>query len=481
MKRRALDLRTGRFSLRYSRAFTLVELMVIIVIIAILSSVVYASYLGVRDAAEEGAVQTDLSTGATGIEVNKGKTQQYPADYYAAAADIGLTSSPGNMYQYSPLATGAGFCLSSSRANGVKPFHFDSTTGVVTEGYCFGHSGTIVTTLAGMGSRDYHLDGTGLAAKMYDTWSVAASPDGQYIYANDWPCIRRITPQGVMTTLAGDCGPSGYNSGFNDATGTAALFSNPYSMAVASNGNIFVADGGNNRIRQVTPAGVVTTFAGSGVDGYGNGNGLSATFTYPDWITIDSSDNLYVLDNFCIRKITPAAVVTTITGTCGSSSGMVDGDSSTARLYFTNGITMGLDGNIYFTDMDTIRMSTPTGTVTTVAGGGTGSPNIDGIGTAALMSPMLGMCTAPNGMIYFSDWPSLGNGFTFYGIRSFNPTTLEVKTLAGVVTNDYAYTHYDGMGGNAKFEYPSGCAVAPDGTIYMADEEGSHIRKIVVQ
>jgi sugar lactone lactonase YvrE len=155
-----------------------------------------------------------------------------------------------------------------------------------------------VTTLAG--STDGYLDGTGTGAQFSYLCGVAVDSAGT-VYVGDWNNnrIRKITPAGVVTTLAGS------TVGYLDGTGTGARFNNPYGVAVDSAGTVYVADSNNNRIRKITPAGVVTTLAGSTV-GYLDGTGTGAQFNNPCGVAVDSAGTVYVGDsnNFRIRKVT---------------------------------------------------------------------------------------------------------------------------------------------------------------------------------
>ena len=135
----------------------------------------------------------------------------------------------------------------------------------------------------------------------------------------------------AITTLAGRAG----SAGSADGTGSAARFYYPRGVAVDSAGNVYVADTGNHTIRKVTPAGVVTTLAGlAGSSGSADGTGSAARFNYPPGVAVDSAGNVYVADtgNHTIRKVTPAGVVTTLAGLAGSS-GSADGTGSAARFY----------------------------------------------------------------------------------------------------------------------------------------------------
>jgi sugar lactone lactonase YvrE len=176
-----------------------------------------------------------------------------------------------------------------------------------------------VSTLAGSTGTYGSVDGTGAAAQFDIPYSVATDSAGNvYVAERGDSIIRKITPGGVVTTLAGFSGPGGSV----DGTGTAALFSSPNGVATDSAGNVYVADTNNHIIRKITSAGVVTTFAGlAGAMGSANGTGTAARFNYPTGVATDSAGNVYVADknNHTIRKITPARVVSTIVGVAGKA------------------------------------------------------------------------------------------------------------------------------------------------------------------
>ena len=154
--------------------------------------------------------------------------------------------------------------------------------------------------------------------------------------------IRKITPTGVVTTLAG----SGELGGAN-GTGDAARFGHPFGVAVDSSGNVYVADSYNNLIRKITPAGVVSTLAGSGGTGSANGTGTAASFFSPTGIAVDSSGNVYVaeLANHLIRKITPAGVVSTLAGS--GVSGNAYGTGTAASFASPYGVAVDSSGSVY--------------------------------------------------------------------------------------------------------------------------------------
>ena len=322
----------------------------------------------------------------------------------------------------------------------------------------------LTTTIAGSGTPG-SANGTGTAASFNQPFGVATDIQGNlYVVDHLNNLIRKITPAGVVTTFAG----SGA-IGKQDGTGTAATFNNPTGIAVDRAGNVYVADESNNLIRKITPAGVVTTLAGSGQSGSQDGQGTAASFSNPSGIAVDVAGNVYVTDliNNKIRKITPGGLVTTLAGS--GFSGSADGTGAAATFNQPYGIAVDQQGNVFVTDWgnDLIRKITPTGVVTTIAGSGSAGL-ADGIGSAASFNQPFGIAVDEHGDLYVAD---TGNE----EIREITPAGL-VTTVAG----DGKKGSSDGISGSATFYQPTGVVSDGAGNIYIADEFNQLIRRVVV-
>lgn len=238
--------------------------------------------------------------------------------------------------------------------------------------------------------------------------------------------IRRITPAGVVSTIAGSPG----GQGSDDGTGGNARFLAPAGVAVDSSGNIYVADSGNFTIRKITPAGVVTTLAGTArAGGSTNATGAAARFLNPSGIAVDANGNLYVTDtaNHTIRKITSGGVVTTLAGSPGSA-GTADGAGSQARFSEPTGIAVDAAGNVYVADTGNhaIRKISPGGTVSTIAGAKGTSGSADGTGTAALFNEPHGITVDASGSLYIAD---TGNNTIRRAVTASTTDSLQVTAV----------------------------------------------------
>ena len=433
--------------------------MIVIVVIGILAAITIVAYSGIASKAHEAALKSDLSNARTLLEIANSDNGSYPTDISQVNGGKGLPASNGTEYQYA--SDGTTYCLTAmSNTAGIPSYHLSSLDGTVRDNPCAGPNGGVVTTLAGSGTAGF-ADGTGIAAQLSNPSGVAIDSSGTvYVADSSNNCIRKITPSGVVTTLAG----SG-TAGSADGIGTAAQFNWPSGVAVDSAGTVYVADTSNSLIRKVTPGGVVTTWVGS-TYGYAEGTGTTAQFKWPTGIAIDSAGTVYVADSTDnrIRKITPSGVVTTLAGS--NFGGYADGTGAAAKFNQPSGVAVDFTGTVYVADHDSnrIRKITPGGVVTTLAGSGVWG-SADGTGTATQFKYPSGVAVDSAGTIYVADdYDNRIRKITQSGV---------VTTLAG---STYGYA--DGTGTAAQFYSPYGIAVDSAGTVYVADDEGNRIRVI---
>lgn len=257
----------------------------------------------------------------------------------------------------------------------------------------------VVSTLAGNGTAG-HTEGIGNQATFNGPCGVACDAAGNlYVADHNNNCIRKVLPDGTVSTLAGSGIP-----GWQDASGTSAMFNLPTGVAVDALGNVYVADKGNQRIRKITAAGVVTTLAGNGTAGFSEGTGSQAKFDRPEGVTVDPQGNVYVADwnNQRVRKINTSNVVTTFAG--NGTAGYADGTGSQATFNGPDGVGVDLDGNIYVADRynNRIRKITPSGVVSTLAG--TGATGLsDGTGALASFNNPYTLTSDIMGNLYVGD------------------------------------------------------------------------------
>ncbi|MEP7141202.1 MAG: NHL repeat-containing protein, partial [Caldimonas sp.] len=287
-----------------------------------------------------------------------------------------------------------------------------------------------------------------------------------YIADTSHHTIRKVTPAGVVTTLAGLSG----SAGSADGTGSAARFDTPRGLVVDAAANVYVADTFNGTIRKITPAGVVTTLAGlAGFSGSADGTGSAARFSAPRGLALDAAGNLYVADVTTIRKVTPGGVVTTLAGLAGNP-GSADGTGAAARFNVAFDVALDSAGNVYVADAGsnaTIRKITPAGVVTTLAGLAGSFGSVDGAGSAARFRDPRGIAVDAADNIFVSDRVD-------HTIRRITPAG-DVTTVAGL---SLASGNTDGTGAAARFNRPLGIAIDAAGNVHVADSDNQAIRKV---
>lgn len=324
----------------------------------------------------------------------------------------------------------------------------------------------VVTTLAGTVLVSGSSNGPVATALFSDPTGLAMDTAGNvYIADNQNHAIRKLSTNGIVSTLAGKFGISGSA----DGTGTNASFNNPSGIAIASNGTLYVTDTGNNTIRCITANGVVTTLAGlAGQTGTTNASGSLARFSSPLGIAIDASGMIYVADsgNHTIRKVTSAGLVTMFVGSPGVW-GTNNGAGASALFNGPVGIAIDSHSNLFVSDSnnDTIRKITPSGNVTTWAGAPGMDGTNDGTGNLALFCHPGELKMDHNNMLYVVD------SFN-HAIRCITTNAI-VTTVAGLGENEGSI---DGLGTQARFFNPYGLAIDHNGNLRIADTYNQTIR-----
>ncbi len=335
-----------------------------------------------------------------------------------------------------------------------------------TTGSIIGNDPRTYSTLAGAPTNYGSADGVGSAARFYRPWSIAVDVNSNVFVADSWNgLIRKISPLGEVTTIAGKQGVSG----FADGQGTNAIFNNPTGIAVDTASNLYVADFQNAVIRKITPDGTVSTYAGSaGINDSVDATGSAARFYNPCGVAVDTNGNVYVADsvNQTIRKIAPTRAVATLAG-YPRSYGSADGTGSAARFHNPEDVAVDGSGNVYVADnvKQTIRKVTSAGVVTTLAGYPGSGGAADGTGNAARFQNVSGVAVDLEGNILVAD---TGN----HAIRKVTQAGV-VTTLAGRSGNPGTA---DGVGNLVRFNSPSDVAVGPSGNVYVDDSMNHTIR-----
>ena len=334
----------------------------------------------------------------------------------------------------------------------------------------------VISTVAGAGRGGYRGDGgPAVAAQLNYPTGVALDGAGN-LYIADWgnDRIRKVDSAGVISTVAGG------GSGGDGGPATAALLNLPGDVALDGAGNLYIADTLNNRIRKVDAAGVISTVAGDGTRGYGGDGGpaTAAQLTFPYGVAPDGSGNLYIVDssNQRIRKVDAAGVITTVAGDGTRGYGGDGGPATAALLNFPGGVALDGAGNLYIADSsnDRIRKVDAAGVISTVAGDGTyGFGGDGGPATAAQLNLPGGVALDGAGNLYIADLLN-------HRIRKVDAAGV-ISTVAGDGPTGEDEGGFGGDGGPAvaaRLNYPGD--VAPDGAgnLYIADRFNHRIRKV---
>ncbi len=368
-------------------------------------------------------------------------------------------------------------------------------------------AGDTANLYQGNGANAGFRDAVGTNALFNAPTGIAVDSVGKYVYVADTynNVIRKIKVSSqVVTTLAGDTADIkkglDSNSGYVNGPSYTAKFNNPYGICVDANGNVYIADTYNNVIRKISTSGMVTTYAGSGSEptpGYVNGPDSVAEFFTPTSLAIDNSGNIYVADNGnnAIREIVASThMVTTIAGTGPDTVGYMNGLVDTAEFYSLYGIAVAKGGAIFATQfangynairriyqgmvtsycsydtfgIDTIQSGIPSGYMN---GNDTDSRG-DSLVVGVLYNSPTGIAFDTSGNLLVAD--EYNNV-----IRMINPNGSVASTFAGVHTEVDSFPSFaNGTVSNAKFSDPVGIAADKKGNFYVTDLGNNLIRII---
>jgi uncharacterized protein (TIGR03437 family) len=343
-------------------------------------------------------------------------------------------------------------------------------------------AGTLIR-IAGTGRAGYSGDGgPALNAQLMSPAGIAVDASGNvYVADLDTNSVRRISPNGNITTYAGN-GAAGYSGDRGPAT--AAQLNTPDGLALDPAGNLYIADRNNHSIRVVSPDGNIRTAVGNGSPGFFGdaGPATNALLDSPEGIALDSSGNLYIADtaNDRIRMVSASGVITTVAGT-GNGNVFGDGGPAVAAgLILPTAVAVDRSGNLYIADLGNSRIRVVSaGKIATAVGSSTGAPLADGENAVSVvLNGPTGVAVDAGGNIYFTEG-SIGSGSGLahgdYRVWKVSPQS-DLTVLAGT-----GMASYSGDGASAtsgQLFGPTGIATDTAGNIYIADTGNHRVRRI---
>jgi hypothetical protein len=329
-----------------------------------------------------------------------------------------------------------------------------------------------IFTVAGNGTLGFGGDDDlATEAQLSAPQAVAATADGGYLIADTGNNrVRRVSPAGIITTVAGN-GTAGFSG--DDGPATEAQLDFPSGVATTADGGFLITDQGNQRVRRVSPAGIITTVAGNGSAGFSGDDGpaTAAQLNEPEGVAATADGGFLIADsfNFRVRRVSPAGIIATVAGNGNPGFSGDDGPAAAAQLNTPQGVAATADGGFLIADRDNFRVRrvSPAGTITTVAGNGTAG--FSGDGGPAIPAQLTGAIevavTADGGFLIAEP--------TGFRVRRVSPSG-RITTVAGNGTEGFS-----GDGGPAtaaQLNIPAGVAATADGGLLIADAGNSRVR-----
>jgi RHS repeat-associated protein len=331
-----------------------------------------------------------------------------------------------------------------------------------------GDLSTVITTVAG-GGINTNDGGPATQARLRFPRGVAEAPDGSlFISDTNNQRVRRISPDGVITTIAGT-GAAGF--GGDGGPATQARLGDPQGVVVAPDGSVYFTDTANRRVRRISSDGIITSVAGGGISLGDGGLATQASLIFPTGLALAPDGSLYIVDAGIgrVRRISPDGIIITVAG-----GGVTIGDrgpASQASLHTPTDVAISRDGSLYIAESSghRIRRVAPDGIITTVAGtGSAGFSGDGGLATQSTASAPRGVTVALDGSVYFTEEFN-------QRVRRVSPDGI-ITTVAGSGVSGFSGD--GGPGTQARVNRPAGILIAQDGDLYVADSFNSRIRRL---
>jgi RHS repeat-associated protein len=349
--------------------------------------------------------------------------------------------------------------------------------------------GQVILPMAGHGTMGYSGDGgPATAAALGYPSGLAAGPDGS-LYIADWynSRIRRVHPDGMITTVVGT-GADGYGAGYSGDGGpaTQAQLNLPADIALGPDGSLYIADSYNHRIRRVGLDGIITTVAGTGTAGSAGDGGLAtqAQLHFPYGVTVGPDASLYLAEYHGqrVRRVSPDGLITTVAGTGTPGYAGDGGPATAAQLYSPWALALGPDGSLYIADISNnrVRRVSPNGRITTVAGNATSGHSGDGgPATLAQLRRLQRIAVGSDASLYIVEsrygLPDAFNGPYGAYIRRVSPDGI-ITTVAGSLA--WGDSGDGGSATQASVGTLQGIAIGPDGSLYVSDDYFHRVRRV---